>query len=347
MATGITKIADIIVPEIFTGYVQQETEDKSRLIRSGALRRDSALDAALAGGGLTYNEPSFKDLDSDDANVASDDDGTSASPKKIGTSLEIQVRMSRNQVWSAMNLAADLAGADPLQAIGSRVSTYWIREAQKAFVATMTGVFADNAAAPSGSEHVQNDMTFDVSGGAFVDGVTNFSAEAFLDAAVTMGDSMDDLGMIFVHSLVYNRMLKNNLIDFVQDSINGQAIRIPTFLGREVIVDDKTPRTAGVFESWLFGAGALRLGMGTPKTAPATEVDREPLKGNGHGQDLLFSRTEWIIHPVGYKFAVASPASGGPSNASTSGNLAHADSWQRVFPERKQIKVARLITREF
>nr|DAS50813.1 MAG TPA: major capsid protein [Caudoviricetes sp.] len=28
-------------------------------------------------------------------------------------------------------------------------------------------------------------------------------------------------------------------------------------------------------------------------------------------------------------------------------NLAHAGSWKRVFPERKQIKIARLITREF
>src|SRR5262245_54413722 len=147
MASGVTKIADVVVPEIFSPYVQQMTEDKTRLIQSGAVVRDPTLDADLAGGRLTFNEPSFKDLDNDTDNVGSDDDGTSSTPNKIGTATEIQVRLSRNNSWSSMNLAADLAGADPLAAIGGRVSNYWVRRLQAAFVATMTGVFADNAAA--------------------------------------------------------------------------------------------------------------------------------------------------------------------------------------------------------
>ena len=231
-----------------------------------------------------------------------------------------------------------------MQAIANRVSDYWARRQQAAFVASLNGVFADNAAAPTSTEHVQNDMTHDVSGASFVDGVTNFSAEAFIDATATMGDSMEDLTMVMVHSVVYARMLKNNLIDFVSDSVNGDAVRIPTFLGREVIVDDGVPRSSGVFNTWLFGRGALRGGMGSPKVP--TEVDRKPAAGNGGGQDILFNRTEWIIHPVGYAYA-GTPPNGGPSNASTTNNLAHADSWKRVFSERKQIRIARLITREF
>jgi hypothetical protein len=105
------------------------------------------------------------------------------------------------------------------------------------------------------------------------------------------------------------------------------------------------PRTAGVFQTWLFGAGAVRVGFGSPKVP--TEVDRLPSAGNGSGQEVLYNRTEWIIHPVGCAYAVAAPAKGGPTNATTAGNLAHAASFQRVFPERKQIKIARLITREF
>jgi hypothetical protein len=345
MASGVTKLADVIVPEIFNPYTQQQTEEKSRLIQSGAVARDAALDGLLAGGGITFNDPSFKDLDNDAENVATDDESTNSTPNKIGTAMEIQVRMSRNQSWSSMDLAGDLAGADPQLAIASRVSGYWVRRLQAAFIATMQGVFADNAAAPTGTEHTQNDLTHNVSGVSYTDGVTNFSAEAFLDAAVTMGDSMQDLGLVFMHSIVYNRALKNNLIDFIPDSTNPAAIGIPTFLGRTVIVDDGTPRSSGVFETWLFGAGAVRIGMGSPKVP--TEVDRKPAAGNGSGQDVLHNRVEWVIHPVGHRFAVASPAVGGPSNASTSGNLAHADSWARVFPERKQIKIARLITREF
>lgn len=344
MASGVTRIADVVVPEIFSPYVQQMTQEKSRLIRSGAITLDAQLNSALAGGGLTFNEPSFKDLDNDVENVSTDDPATDSTPNKIGTATEIQVRLSRNNSWSSMDLSGDLAGADPMQAIANRVSDYWARRQQAAFVASLNGVFADNAAAPTGTEHVQNDMTHDVSGASFVDGVTNFSAEAFIDATVTMGDSMEDLTMVMVHSIVYARMLKNNLIDFVSDSVNGNAVRIPTFLGREVIVDDGVPRSSGVFNTWLFGRGALRGGMGSPKVP--TEVDRKPAAGNGGGQDILFNRTEWIIHPVGYAYA-GTPPNGGPSNASTTNNLAHADSWKRVFSERKQIRIARLITREF
>lgn len=349
MANGpITQISDVIVPQIFTGYAQQQTEEKTRLIQSGAVVRDAAIDALLAGGGLTFNVPSFKDLDNDAERVSTDtahDDfsgGTqSPSPFKIGTSQETAVRLSRNASWSSADLTAALAGADPSQAIADRVSTYWARRMQAAFVATMNGVFADNAAAPSGTEHVQNDMTVDISGASFVDGVTNFSAEAFIDASTTMGDSMDSLGMIMVHSVVYARMQKNNLIDFIPDS-EGR-VRIPTFLGREVIVDDGCPRNGSVYESWLFGAGALRLGVGTPKVP--TAVERKEGAGNGGGQEILYNRVEWSIHPVGHKYAGTAP-NGGPTNANTSNNLANAGSWQRVFPERKQIKIARLITRE-
>jgi hypothetical protein len=342
MASGVTKIADIVVPEIFSPYVQQLTEEKSRIIQSGAVTRDPVLDADLAGGGLTFNEPSFKDLDNDADNVSSDDETTDSTPNKIGTSTEIQVRLSRNNSWSSMDLAAALAGADPMQAIANRVASYWVRRLQAAFVATMTGVFADNSAAPAGTEHVEDDMTFDASGVGFVDGVTNFSAESFIDATLTMGDSMEALGMIMVHSVVYGRMQKNNLIDFIPDA-RGEVM-IATFLGRQVIVDDGVPFTGGVFESWLFGAGSVSMGMGSPKVP--TEIDRKPAAGNGSGQDVLHNRTEWIIHPNGNAYVGTAP-NGGPTNAATANNLAAAGSWQRVFPERKQIKIARLITREF
>lgn len=342
MASGVTKIADVVVPEIFSPYVQQLTQEKSRIIQSGAVSRDSVLDNDLAGGGLTFNEPSFKDLDNDADNVGTDNEATLSTPNKIGTATEIQVRLSRNNSWSSMDLAAALAGVDPMEAIASRVASYWVRRLQAAFVATINGVFADNAAAPTGTEHVQNDMTFDVSGASFVDGVTNFTAEAFIDATLTMGDSMESLGMIMVHSVVYGRMQKNNLIDFIPDA-RGE-INIPTFLGRIVIVDDGVPFTSGVFQSWLFGAGAVRLGVSSPLVP--TEVDRIAAAGNGSGQEVLHNRTEWAIHPVGCAY-VGTAASGGPSNASSSNNLAAAGSWARVFSQRKQIKIARLISREF
>lgn len=347
---AVTKIADVVVPQIFTPYKQQITEQKSALIQSGVVARDPALDAMLAGGGLTFNTPSWKDLDNDEENTSSDDDGTSSTPKKIGTATEISVRLSRNQSWSAMDLASALAGAKPMEAIGNRVGYYWTRRLQANFIATAQGVFADNAAAPSGSEHVQNDLTNDISGASYSAGVTDFSAEAFIDTAVTLGDSAETVTAVMMHSIVYARAQKNNLIDFIPDA-DGKT-EIPFFLGRRVIVDDSMPNpagvgaaqtSAGIYHTWLLGTGAFRYGVGSPDVP--TETKRDPDKGNGGGMETLYDRVEWVLHPVGHAYT-GTPPNGGPSVASTTNNLAHAASWQRRFSERKQIKIARLITRE-
>lgn len=342
MAT--TQISDVVVPEIFAPYVQQLTEEKSRIVQSGVAARDSGMDGLLAGGGITFNTPSWQDLDSSDGtgadNVSIDDPGVTSTAKKTTTSQEISVRLSRNGHWSTMDLTQALAGSDPMASIASRVASWWVRRAQRVFVSTMNGIFADNAAAPTGADtHLINDMTVDIKGGAYTPGVTDFSAEAFIDAATTMGDSAEDIVAVFVHSVVYSRMQKNNLIDFIPDS-DGR-INIPTFLGREVLVDDGMPVSSGVYESWLFGAGTMRWGVSSPRVA--AEVERAPSAGNGGGQEELHSRTEWMFHPNGHAFiADVSATPGGPNNTV----LAAAASWRRVFPERKQIKIARLITRE-
>ena len=355
MATGpATRVSDVIVPEVFTPYMQILTEEKSRLVQSGLVSRSEALDNLLAGGGLTFQVPSFSDLDNDADRISGDtsvpfasagvDSGTGLpsgqawppDPLKIQTQKEIAVRLNRNNSWSTTDLAAILAGADPMEAIASRVAAYWTRRLQAAFIATWNGVIADNAANDSG------DYINDISGGGFTDGVTNFSAEAFLDAAQTMGDSQEDLVAVAVHSVVYNRMQKNNLIDFIPDA-RGE-INIPTFLGREVIVDDGLPRTGSVYDTWLFGPGATQMGVGTPPVA--TEIDRKPGGGNGGGQDVLYSRVMWSLHPTGHAWT-GTAGDGGPANTGTaSDDLDEAASWNRVYPERKQIKFARLVTRE-
>ena len=73
MAAGpTTRVSDIIVPEVFTPYTQNMTEEKSRLVQSGLLARSEALDNLLAGGGLTFQMPSFRDLDNDEERVSTD-----------------------------------------------------------------------------------------------------------------------------------------------------------------------------------------------------------------------------------------------------------------------------------
>lgn len=340
---GTMDLNNLIVPELFASAVQILTEQKSRLIQSGAIQRSATLDAALAGGGLSFNEPFFHDLDDDEERTSSIGDVPSGDYDEIdehgfiemGT--EVQIRLSRNKSWTEMDLSAALVGDDPLSAIENRVAYYWTRRLQHLFVAVVTGVFADDDANHGSS--MSNDISQNA-GGDYQAGVTDFSAPAFIQTLVTIGDSMDDLGMVMMHSIVYARAQTNNLIDFIPDA-TGQ-VNIPTFLGRTVIVDDGVSTDDnGTYHTWVFGAGAFALGMGSPKN-PA-EVERRQGGGNGGGQTVLWHRVEWALHPVGYAYSGALNIAGGPSNTV----LAGAAAWTRVFRERKQIKMARLITMEY
>lgn len=333
---AITAVADVVVPVVYAQYQQTFTEQKSELVQSGAMTRDPEIDAKLAGGGLTFNLPRWRDLADDAANVSIGATGSAATPKNITTHSEKGVRLSRNQGWGAVDLAEALAGDDPMMRIAARVAPYWTRRLQDAVLATLKGVFADNTANDSG------DYTKDISG-AFGPS-TEFSGSAFLDAVFTMGDSEKDLGIVIMHSAVYAKALKNDFIDFIPDAVNQNAQEIPFYLGRRVLVDDRMPKSGGTYETFILGAGALRWGFGTPKTP--LESIRVPRDANGGGSEELWSRVEWCIHPTGHAFVAGTIADGGPDDTANANMLGAAASWNRVAAERKQVKIARLITTE-
>lgn len=349
MAAGpSTRIADLVIPENYAQYIQQETEVKSRLVQSGAVMMSDFLSGWLqTEGGVTVHVPSFQDLGDDPDRVGSDSipaeytGGTAdPDPAKILTSDEIAVRLSRNNSWNAARLATRHAGADPLEVVAQRISDYRTRRLQDTWISIWKGIFADNDAAPTGTDtHLAEDMKLDISGVSYQPGVTDFSAEAAIDTVHTMGDSNRQLSIMMVHHVVEARMQKNNLIDTIPDA-RGE-IQIARFLGGqvEVIVDDSMPFSNGVYETWFFGMGTTQLGMASLEDA--FEIHRLPGAGNGRGSDTVYHRWEMAMHPTGHAY-IGATTGGGPANSV----LDDAASWSRVYPERKQIKAARLITRE-
>jgi len=90
MATGTVEVADVVVPEIFSPYFQQITAEKSRLVQAGVISVDAAIAALLSSGGLTFNTPSWQDLDNDDDNVSSDT-GSDSATKKLASFLVLNM----------------------------------------------------------------------------------------------------------------------------------------------------------------------------------------------------------------------------------------------------------------
>lgn len=326
---AVIRLTDIIEPASFTDYILQETMTKTALFRSGAMVPNNVIAQQLQAGSHSFTVPMWNDLADDEANIANDDPAVTATPKKIGTGKQVVRKSFLHQSWSAMNLASEIAGDNALAKIQARVMAYWERQMQKRLVASLEGILADNVANDSG------DMVNDISG--LTGGAEIFSADAVIDTAGTMGDAMDNLVGIAMHSDVYKRALKNDQIDFIQDSQGG---RIATYRGLATIVDDGLPVDTGTYTTVLFGAGAIGYGMAAPAIAEGTEVENLPSAGRGGGQQILHSRVNAGVHPAGFSWQEASVADESPSLA----ELATATNWDRTV-ERKATPLAFLLSK--
>ena len=323
MAT--TQLSDVIVPSKFTDYITQNTMERTALVTSGIMVKNDVITTQLNAGAHSFTVPFWKDLGNEEADIVNDNPLDVSTPLKIQTGKQLVRKSYVHQSWSQMNLASELAGSNALNRIQDRVAEYWNRQLQRRLIASLNGILADNVASDGG------DMVFDIS--ALVGAAAEFSPAAVIDAAGTMGDAMGDLVGIGLHSNLYKRALKADLIEFVQPS--SGSMRLPTYRGLVVVLDDAVPLVGGVYTCPLFGSGAVGYGVADPTVAAGTEIENLPSSGNGGGQQVLHSRINTAVHPAGFAWAEASVAAESPSLA----EIALADNWSRVV-ERKAVPLA-------
>ena len=185
----------------------------------------------------------------------------------------------------------------------------------------MRGIIADNIANDS------TDLVVDISvdNAANATAANKISAEKTIEAVLKQGDHFGEVYAIAVHSTVYSTLLKNDLIDYVQDSRSN--LLIPKYMGLNIVVDDDLPAiaiTGGYkYHSYLFKAGAIAFAE-NPGKYTANETYRDP---KGIGIDYLYTRRQFCIHPLGFSWVMANDTATSPSDA----DLYAASSWNRVY----------------
>lgn len=340
-----TELVDIFVPEVFASYQVQDSVEKTAFVEAGSVALSPTLDQRADSGGMLTTIPFWNDLDSSiEPNYSNTIFSDIAEPQKIDSGEMVSRISYLNEGWSSSDLNKELAGSDPMQRIANRVDAYWARQFQRRVLSIAIGIYNDNVANDDG------DMVEDVSSttpGTITD-ANRFTAAGLIDATFTMGDRApglgspapqggSNLGVIAVHSVIYKKMVKDDLIDFIPDSTG--KLTIPTYLNLRVVVDDGMPTFgAGVDRKYLvivFGTGAIGYGRGTPRTP--SEVQRYPERANGGGVEVLWSRKTWLVHPQGYNFL--STVITGPGMSPTWANLQDETNWERVV-ERKKVPIA-------
>ena len=314
-----TRVADVIVPEVFNRYVTERTAEVSRLRQSGIIGNVPGLQ--VPNGGVLVNMPFWNDLGNGDEVLS---DTTPLTPNKIQAGNDVAAVLMRGKSWKANDLASAFSGEDVMGAIARLVAEFWARTEQATLIEILKGVFASAS---------MNDNMLDISASAGAAG--SIDKNALIDAISLLGDSGRNLTGIVCHSAVMYDLAKKSVLDArVNVGDTSTAPEFQTYLGRQVIDDDGCPveTVSGekVYTTYIFGAGAIGSAIGTPPVP--TETERKALEGN----DILVNRRHFILHPRGVKWLNAALTTG----ESTPGNVALAKgaNWQRVY-EPKNVRI--------
>ncbi|RBB99669.1 coat protein [Pseudomonas sp. MWU12-2115] len=328
-----TILSDVVFRDELRDYITVNSVERTAFFESGILTSNSDMSTLLASPSNTFTIPWWVDLDASiESNYSNDVYTDIAVPLSVHTD-SMQARAAYlNEGFNCMNLVKNITNQDPLEFVAGRLLSYWRKVAQRRAIATTIGIYNDNVAGNGG------DMVVDAGG--------TISAAAIIRAKATMGDYSGQLGglsVIAMHSAVQTELQILNLIDFTP--IADQIPEFGRFQGMRVVVDDGMPVIAGTpnkYLSVIFGPGALGFAEETPPGEDGLEYERAPDRGNGGGAETLWTRRNFVVHPLGYSFTSATitgtPTTTRPISANWA-DLALATNWTRKFA-RKQVPLA-------
>ena len=328
--------SDIIVPEVFTPYVIEQTTQRDAFLASGVVRPMAELNATE--GGDFINVPFWKANLSGDFEVLSD--SSSLTPGKITADKQVGVILHRGRAFEARDLAALAAGSDPMAAIGAKVADYVANQRQKDLLSCLKGVFGTLGTTSSSAAFF--DLTIDGESG---DTPTVLSPRHVAEARSLLGDQGDKLAAVCMHSKVYYDLVERRAIDYVSTAdargtsttqSGGSMVAafgnptVPTYMGLRVIVsDDVQTEGSGAsseYATYFFTEGAVASGE---QMAMQTETDRDILAKS----DAMSIDLHYCYHPVGSKWGVTTT---NPTRA----QLETVGNWSKVY-ELKNLGIVR------
>ena len=330
--------SDIIIPEIFTPYLIEQTTQRDAFLASGVVQPLAELNATE--GGDFINVPFWKANLSGDFEVLTD--STSLTPGKITADKQVGVILHRGRAFEARDLAALAAGADPMAAIGAKIADYVANQRQKDLLSCLAGVFGSLGATSSSAAFFG--LTIDGESG---DTPTTLSPRHVAEARSLLGDQGEKLAAMCVHSKVFYDLVERRAIDYVTetdarltssvtDFVGGSIANaygnptVPTYMGLRVIVSDDVQTdgsgSSTEYATYFFTQGAVASGE---QLAMQTETDRDILAKS----DAMSIDLHYCYHPVGAKWGVTTT---NPTRA----QLETVGNWSKVY-ELKNLGIVR------
>ena len=296
---------------------------------SGAFASDSKIAQLVSAGTDTFTVPYIMDIDGDlEANYSNTIYTDIAMPRSIEAG-KMSGRMAyQNEHFLESHLTRALAaGEAALPLISQQIDGLWKQQAENRAVATVFGIRnLDQAGDKS--------LSIDISAGSGITDANRFNIDAFIDVEATMKRSSRGSGALVVHPKVAAAMRKAQLLIPFTDPAN--LLTVNMYNGRVVVESDRGTLIAGTATTARYISYFLNVNSFAAESVRNVrdmKLSSTELTGNGAGHELLHTRRDMLIHPMGYSF-LGTTLTGGTKNealfASWS-DLTLATNWQKVL----------------
>jgi len=317
--SGGVLLADIVKRNNLSRYVQEAIKERSQFVKSGAVVRNSFLDAKE--GGTRIQVPEFNPVSpTEEVMTGAANWGTSTAgyltPQKIGTATQIASICHRGFAYAVDDVAMLAAGEDPMLAIRNQLADAINKLNNARLFSQLAGLFGT---ALSGNAL---DVAKAASSGAAE--ANYLTASTISQARAKLGERGEEPNLLIVHPNVAYYLYQVGMLTFSTSSMVSAARAVGQFAGCDVIIDEAVntvaPGTGGhitEYYCYLIKGGTIMEGV---QQDLRIEADRNVLSK----QDVLSVDYHTAYHIMGTKWV---DAGDNPTNA----NLATANKWAATY----------------
>lgn len=313
-------------PEVFSGYMAEQPTWNDAIINSGILVQDSTIMDLIGTKGNVATLPFYVPIDEFDSQALNNDGETNNTPVEISGKKQTAMLIQRMKAWKAQDFTKELTGADPMTHVANSVAGFYRQTRVRDLMAIVDAVLS-----LTGMESHITDLSEATGSGDVTDANKVDETTLIFAKQKALGDSSDNMGLLFMHSYMYAKYQALGLVDYnkytVTNALAGD-VNLPSINGFIPVVSDRytvdTTNTNAVYKTYMIGAGSILTCDKTNYEDPYY-ADYDPETKAGIRK--LYTKQGYVLHPNGFSIAANKIAKESPTNT----ELGTKGNWSLVY----------------
>lgn len=313
-------------PEVFSGYMAEQPTWNDAIINSGILVQDSTIMDLIGEKGNVATLPFYVPIDEAESQALNNDGETDNTPVEISGKKQTAMLIQRMKAWKAQDFTKELTGADPMTHVANSVAGFYRQTRVRDLMAIVDAVLS-----LKGMENHVKDIAETTGTGTVTDANKVDETTLIFAKQQALGDSSDNMGLLFLHSYMYAKYQALGLVDYnkytVTNALAGD-VNLPSINGFIPVVSDRytvdTSKTNPVYKTYMIGAGAFLTCDKTNYEDPYY-ADYDPETKAGIRK--LYTKQGYVLHPNGFSIDQGKVAKESPTNA----ELGNKANWSLVY----------------